>query len=340
MNRIELQTRTDAAVTLVDDFLPEGDPVSVVIVKQQYYLHRGVAEPVPGASVAWVDTPWPDDAEGAGSPMLPSDLALHKPSTDVVVSAEAMSPAGEMVRTLDVLVSVGPVSRALRVTGPRVWYEAFGVMAPTPPEPFTRLPLRWEHAWGGCDTDAATGRFAEDARNPYGRGVCLEARRLVHTPAPRIEDPAAPVLHHVGPNAPVGVSATTPRMAHRRALVGTMDDRWQRTRMPLRPTDFDLRFFQCAAPGLVTPSPLVGGEAVRLVGLSADGPMAFALPRASFAVWGITDARRTEYRVSLDTVILQPNTRTLALVWRTRVPIPPGSAPRLRAVQVYAREVR
>lgn len=338
MNRIELSTRTDATVSLVDDFLPDGAPVSVVIVKQRFGVFDGAALPVPGAEILLVDTPW--DAERPGSPKLPSDLALLKPSTDVIVCAEAVARGAAEVTTLDAHVSVGDVARTLRVHGPRVWYESLGVMQLTPPERFTRVPLKWELAWGGRDADPATGRTAEDPRNPYGRGVCVDPARLRHQPGPQIELPELPITSHLAAVEPVGVAASSPLMLHRRRLAGTMDARWQRERMPLRPNDFDLRFHQCAAPGMVSPAPLVGGERVRMVNLSPGGPMEFSLPRRSFAVWGRTDAARVEYRCALDTVVLLPGEGALEMVWRTRVPIPPGSAPRLRAVQVYEREVR
>jgi len=68
------------------------------------------------------------------------------------------------------------------------------------------------------------------------------------------------------------------------------------------------------------------------------GPVAFELPRVSFAVWSRTDTVRSEHRPALDTVILHPSEWLFELVWRARVATP--SAPdRLRAVQVYEREV-
>lgn len=337
MSRVVLSARTDAAVELVDDFLPDGAPVIVVVIKQRFVVDGRGMGAVPGAEVRRVDVPWDDAAPG--SPRLPTDLALFKPSTDVIVSGEAVARDESPVTSLDVFMEVGPVARALRVTGTRVWYESLGVMQLTPPERFTRVPLSWELAWGGSDRDEGSGRFVEDPRNPYGRGVALDPRRLRHRPGPQIEDPAAPITTHHAGVAPVGVAATTALMAHRRRLAGTMDARWEREQMPLRPRDFDMRFFQCAAPGMVTPEPLVGGERVRLHNLSPHGPMEFELPRMSFAVWGRTEVARTEYRTTLDTVLLLPGERAAELVWRTRVPIPPGGSPRLRSVQVYEREV-
>lgn len=337
MTRVELNTRTDATVRLVDDFMPDGSPVKVVIIKQRFIINGRDVDAAGGAELRLTDLPWePDDP---GSPKLPSDLALMKPSTDVIVIGDAVSRDEAPAASLDVFASVGPVSRLMRVHGTRVWYESLGLMQLTPPERFTRVPLRWELAWGGRDEDPATGRVEEDPRNPYGRGACLDGSRLLHRPGPQIEDPALPITTHRAEVIPVGVAASSPLMLHRRRLAGTMDQRWQRERMPLRPNDFDMRFHQCAAPGMVSPAPLVGGEPVRLVNLSPRGALEFSLPRLAFAVWGRTDDARTEYRATLDTVLILPSEDALEMVWRTRVPIPAGSGARLRAIQVYAREV-
>lgn len=337
MSRIELSARTGATVSLMEDFLPDGAPVAVVVIKQRYVVEGRALGAVPGAEIRRVDMPWDEDAPG--SPRLPSDVALAKPGTDVVVSGYAVARDEAPTASLDVFVEVGPVARALRVTGTRVWYESLGAMRLTPPEPFTRVPLSWELAWGGRESDPVSGRYAEDARNPYGRGVHIDPRSLKHRPGPQIEDPADPVLDARTGATPAGVAATTPLMRHRRAYAGTMDARWERERMPLRPSDFDLRFYQCAAPGLATEAPLVGGERVRMMNLSPDGPMEFELPRTSFAVWGRADAGRVAYRAPMDTVLLLPTERAVEVVWRARVPIPPGALGRLRAVQVVEREV-
>jgi hypothetical protein len=331
----EINRRTDATVQAVLEFGPDGAPLVVVIIKQRYEIaamHLFAARP--GAEIAVVDEPW-DDAAPLSSVKAPSDLGLYKPGTDVVVIGEAVSRDEAPVPWLDVLVSVGPVAQALRVSGTRVWYRGAGGVVPTPPEPMVRVPLRWELSWGGADDDPP--RHAADARNPVGRGVAVAPERLIHRPAPQIEDPARPIGDHRGPYVPVNVGAVAAWSSWRSRHAGTMDDAWQRERMPLRPRDFDLRHHQVAAPGLVTPEHLVGGEAVRLHNLCVTGPLAFELPRVSFGVWGVTDERETAYRVALDTVVIRPGERLLDLTWRTNIPLP-RPARGLRSIRVVEKE--
>ena len=70
----------------------------------------------------------------------------------MVVVGEAVAPGEAPVQELDVHVLVGPVRKSLKVFGPRIWYGGLAGLALTPPRPFTRQPLRWEHAFGWMDT--------------------------------------------------------------------------------------------------------------------------------------------------------------------------------------------
>lgn len=332
--RPELSTRTTATVELIEDFAPDGTPTFVVVMKQRYGVSaQGVVWPLPGAEILKVDVPWDPDA-ALSSVRFPSDLAYEKRATDVMVVGEAVARDEAPSRSLDVVVSVGELSHVVTVTGTRVWYEGAVGLALTPPEPFTRVPLRWELAWGG--SDPISGRV--DPRNPYGRGVAADSRALVHQPGPQIEDPRSPIHSASAHNLPAGVAPVSPASSWRLAFAGTMDGRWQRERMPLRPLDFDPRFFQQSAPGLTNEGHLHGGERVRLGNLSVTGPIEFDLPRASFAVFSRTDNTRAEHRAALDTVLLRPTEGLCELTWRARVAVPPRPD-RLRAVQVYEREV-
>jgi hypothetical protein len=85
-------------------------------------------------------------------------------------------------------VRLGPVRKALRVFGQRVWYRGAASLALTAPEPFESLPLRWEYAYGGFD-DSDPAHPIEEPRNPVGCGVTRHGASLVNEAAPRIEDP-------------------------------------------------------------------------------------------------------------------------------------------------------
>jgi hypothetical protein len=314
-----LSRSTSAAVDLVPALAQDGGQLWVVVIKQRFAIgDRGGLRRVPGAAVLHTDEPWDPDSDQS-SVKLPSDACPGKPGTDVVVVGSAVAPSRAPVRELDVTVRVGRLQRTLHVTGLRVWYRAMGGLALTPPEPFREVPLRWEYAWGGCDfSDPEHGLI--ERRNPVGRGVAVDPDKLVHRPGPQIEDFGAPITRHPRRLTPAGVAAVAAHWEPRIGFAGTMDERWEKERMPLRPLDFDERHHLAAAPGLSSPRPLAAGEEVQLHNMSAGGPLRFNLPRLAFGVAAVGRRReRTDHRPELDTVVLFPGERAVELTWRSAV---------------------
>jgi hypothetical protein len=334
MDAPPLRQGTSATVKAVPLLGMNGGPVAVVLVKQQFsYDLRGRCTRVDGgAEVQLADIPWDEDAPESSSVKLPSDVCLSKPSTDVVVVGSAVGRDRPSVQALDVIVRVGPVGKALRVFGPRVWYRGGTGLVPTKPERFEELPLRWEHAFGGFDA-SNPAKPLEEPRNPVGRGLARDPTELLHKPAPAIEDPRELITSHQSKPAPAGVGALGRHWAPRRSYGGTMDERWQRERMPLLPVDFDDRYNQVATPELIAPAPLRGGEVVELHNLCVEGSFRFELPTLHFFVGSHTARGLYEHRAQLDTVLLQPNDKLVDLTFRANVPLPRGGL--VRALQVH-----
>lgn len=331
---------TRATVDLLPHLDNDGVMATVVIIKQLYVigLKQNQVFALTGATNRLTDEPWDEDSPD-GSIKLPSDFCLRKPSTDVVVVASAVARDRAPSTELDVLVRVGPVERFLRVFGLRLWYRASLGMGLTPPQPFETVDLKWELAWGG--SDHTEDRWFSDNRNPVGRGFARDPKTLLHKPGPQVEDPRQ-LIHSTRTNPhPAGVGAIGRRWEPRIGYGGTYDERWQKTRMPLPPLDFDERFNQCATPELITPTYLRGGEQVDLHNVSAHGPIRFALPKQDFFVGAETKWGMVPQRVVLDTVLLDlhDDQRQLEMVWRAvvRMPNPPRD---LRMIEVRDKAAR
>lgn len=306
MHLPDLNTRTDAAVALLPKFGLDGAPCFLVVIKQRFRVrHMGKVKREPGAKVRLVDEPWEPDVPSS-SIRYPADACLRKPS------------------------------KQLKVFGLRVWFKgALGVTL-TDPRPFHELPLRWEYAYGGMDTSNPK-KLAHEPRNPVGRGVVADPDTLLHQPGPQIEDPADLIRGVRSRPTPAGVGAIGPGFEPRLRYAGTHDDHWQTERMPLPPLDFDERHNQVAAPGLICPSYLRGGERVSLVGVCEEGPLQCDLPKLAFHVGSRTADGAQEHRPVLDTVLLEPNTRQFEMTWRALVPVP-KRARELESVTVYEKE--
>src|SRR5690606_38594533 len=110
----------------------------------------------------------------------------------------------------------------------------------------------------------------------------------------------------------------------RRALGGTYDDTWVRERAPLWPADVDRRFLSAAAPGLFASPHLEGGEDVDLVGVDADGPIRFRLPRRRLVAKLCFRARVERIRLRVEAVMLERDARAVTLIWRASASAHPG----------------
>jgi hypothetical protein len=255
---------------------------------------------------------------GKSSLRYDSDLLAARPTTDLLLIASAHAPGGRAASKVPVSLRVGQVRKQLVVHGPRVYRSGLNTSAS---RPFITQPIRYELAFGGTDLsdpDPRNHRF--DARNPIGRGLAVDAGRLEDQLAHTIEyaggDPAS--------SGPAGFGPIDPAWLPRRALAGTYDERWERTKKPLLPDDFDPEYAMSSPTDQRLARPLVGGEPVELLNMTPEGRLIFAIPRVSLEFTSAFGRRREPHPSQLATVIVEPDDQRLSLVWQStlRVPAP------------------
>jgi hypothetical protein len=252
------------------------------------------AKPV-AADVYWTEP-------GKSSLKYASDFHTGKPATDIIMLGHACTPGKQEATQLDVQVSVGQVNKAVRVYGDRQWRD--GQM--TRPATFTTMPMVYERAYGGVRF--VDGRLAEsETRNPVGRGFAgsRKTEEMNGVPLPNLEDPSNLIASPQDQPAPACFAASAPNWQPRVGFAGTYDEKWQTTRAPYLPEDFDKRFLNVAHPDLVYPDYLQGGESVRITNMHPRGDLDFEVPRVQM--------------ISLETLILEPNQLQMSLVWRASV---------------------
>lgn len=255
---------------------------------------------------------------GKSSIMYEADLIQTKKTTDILVVGHAYAPPGQAVAKLDVGVRVGPVKKILQVFGERQW----GVLGPTDPEPFTKMPLVYERAFGGVDIKSAHPERDWEWRNPVGIGFAVKKHHLDGITVPNIEHPKHLIRSWDDRPAPAGFGAIGSHWQPRASFAGTYDDKWMKTRQPLLPDDFDERFFQCAPVDQQAPQFLMGGEPVALLNLSPTGSLHFALPKLylGFETRFYDGSREIHKTRKLHTVILEPDIPRVSLVWHSALP--------------------
>lgn len=256
--------------------------------------------------------------------------------------------------------AAGPLilEKKLLVTGPRFWEK--GLLGKwtlnTPTTPISSLPLRYDHAFGGeCrvemdDPDGnrlkAAFRLSSEQRgchpdgldsaplahttcenNPLGIGFVedwyLKAKKPNLIPAPQIDDPNDPVTIFGKTYPPQGFGVITKAWKQRLALAGTYDDAWLETGWPDLPEDFDPSYWNGAHPDMQVPH-LNGDEEITLTNLTPGGLLSFRLPgEMPVMTVHFENGATATVPAKLDTLIIDPDSMKVSLVWRVVMPTVP-----------------
>ncbi len=180
----------------------------------------------------------------------------------------------------------------------------------TDPVPFAKLELQYKHAFGGEDFD----------ENPHGVGCYDKSLKRTDTPLPLPQLLAPNDL----PRTPadrlevVGFGPTGKWYGRRREQLGTYDKKWEATRWPWYPDDFQWDHFNAATKALQIDPYLRGDEEVVLTNLNPDHPeLRTRLPgiRIRCFINRAGEAFR-EVPAKLDTMWIDVDTGQCVLVWR------------------------
>jgi hypothetical protein len=252
---------------------------------------------------------------GKSSMKYDADLILTKTTTDVIVLGRAYAPGGRPVQELDVGFRIGPAQKVLRVSGDRQWKGS----GPSTPQPFVKMPIVYERAFGGVDSKSEQPDRDWDWRNPVGTGFAVQKEHLDGVALPNVEYPDRPFREWNDRPPPAGFGPIGGHWQSRVALAGTYDERWMKTRQPLLPDDFDDRFFQCAPADQQAPQFLMGGEPVALLNLTPSGELRFVLPRVFLRLeTRFYDGTRQVHGLpKLHTVIVEPDHPRVSVVWHS-----------------------
>ena len=132
---------------------------------------------------------------------------------------------------------------------------------------------------------------------------------MTHLPAPQLEELGESIKSAHGPYTPAGFGAIGRHFEPRRSRAGTYDNAWQKERSPLPPLDQHALAHSFAAPGLFSPAPLLGNEAVELVNLTpGGGTVGFALPVVRLRI-----ELRPNAKDAASAVVVQPGIDTVII---------------------------
>ena len=164
------QTPVKAGWTL--GFQKDGRELLIVAAKATFELPLDGGE----AMLAKEQAPLTESDEFTGEPgfsatRYESDYAHRKPFCDVLLNASAFAPNGEPAKRVTVGFYVGPIQKRFQVIGNRVWDKILFITTQTPIEPFVKLPISYDRAYGGTDKSEKNPDKAKTyLDNPVGVG--------------------------------------------------------------------------------------------------------------------------------------------------------------------------
>jgi hypothetical protein len=305
----------------------EGIPQFVLLVQAAFSIaHPGGLsllgeQPAPNVAGEWYGDP------ASASLKLEPQIAFVKPATDVVLRGYAYAPGSGATET-QVGIRIGALQKVARVTGDRHMVKHSGATRISRPQPFEKMPLVYERAFGGWDRrDPDPARHRCEMRNPVGVG--FRASSLAdddEVQLPNIEYAEQPFGSYGDTPTPAGFGFLAPNWQPRLTFAGTYDAAWAQQRMPLLPRDFDRRFFNAASVGLVASGYLKGNESVVVVGVTPQGRTAFDLPglRSPECIVEVRGRKRVLLTTDLDTVIVDMDEHVLTLIWRAHLAVRNG----------------
>lgn len=261
---------------------------------------------------------------GESSLLYESDLVHVKPTTDVILHGHAYAPENKRVTQIEVTMKVADINKTLRVTGDRYWEWGLMGIKITAPEPFEKIPIRYERAFGGIDQiSEAPKKQGWEPRNPVGSGFAMKSEHLIDQRVANIEYPQHRISSWKQRPLPAGFGPIAGNWSPRVEWAGTYDDQWLQDRQPLLPIDFDERFYLSAPADQQTADYLVGGERVELYHLTPTGLLNFHLPQVSLAFHTHFDHETVSHQAHLHSVILEPDFPRVLMVWHTHLPCHP-----------------
>ncbi len=247
------------------------------------------------------------------------DACMPKYQGEVLVYGSYHAPGRHPVTADRVQLLMGPVDKSLSVIGDRYWRT---LLAPTEPEPFTEMPINYEHAFGG------TGHKP----NPTGKGIDeVDYFGEMRLPMPNIENPDRLITSKDARPDPCGFAPLDLMWQYRHAKMGTYDEVWQRNEFPGYPLDIDWTHFNTAPPDQWIPEFWQGDESFQILNMHHDKPeVSGRLPAfrtRCFVEKKIDPGRKdsdtlfTEVEMRAETVCLFPAEETGVLIYRGVVEI-------------------
>lgn len=286
----------------------EGGHALTIVVKATFLLVPGECTLAPDQDEPNAEeNHWNDDA--SRSVVFPSDKVPYKPRADVLLVGHAYAEKNKPARSVTSRIIVGEVDKSIEVFCDRKVRFQDGQLIEGPR--FTKLPLRWERAVGGSDTNNPVGMRFDALPDTYGM-IPIANLQPPGTFFTKRGDMFASIGYGpIGANWP----GRTIWLGHHATGFSPAD--WNAKPLP---EVFDPRYFQ-SAPQDQQVTDIRADERIVLEYLHADHPrLVTRLPGLKPRV--VANRATGEYefvQLAADTLLFDTDRGVCVVVWRGRI---------------------
>ncbi|MFO0761710.1 MAG: DUF2169 domain-containing protein [Byssovorax sp.] len=285
-----------------------GTSAETVIVKATFVLRPGLSALSPSQdAVNEYDNHWNDDR--SRSVFAPSDRVPFKPEADVMLVGHAFAPGAKPARSVMARLTVGPLDKSVEAFCDRKLRQQDGQMLEGPA--LAKMPLRWERAAGGPETDNPVGMRFDGPPDMYGMLA-----------VPNLQPPGVFVSHPTDRFASVCFAPIAAGWPSRLRSLGRLASvfpapGWES--QPL-PEDLDYAYFQSAPADQRVPE-IRANERLVLENLHPDHPrLVTSLPGLKpRAVVERATGEVEEVALVADTLWIDTDRGICTVVWRGRI---------------------
>jgi hypothetical protein len=295
-----------------------GRMIWLMAIKATFDLHEDESLTIAEQQEEVLEKPVYSGEKGVSSLLYDCDLPGLKEKVDLLLNGTAYQPGGKPASKLFVGFGIDRWSKTLKIVGDRLWDRFLGMTLVIGPDPFQKMAITYENAYGGMD-EKAKPHLQCYQYNSVGKGYAAKQRKLFGKKLPTIEYPDFPTKANYKRNQVAGFGAIPDSWKPRIEHGGTYDEQWDQIRSPLLPQDFSPAFYQ-SAPKDQQLSYLSGGERVTLLNLMPNrSQFGFNLPQVEFRLFTRIRGSIAPHTAGLKTVIIEPDKPRLILVWHSAI---------------------
>lgn len=323
---MRLTNQTAFQATWAPSFDKTGRGQLVIIIKATYQLTApDFALVLADKQAPIIEADITTGDPGFSATLYESDFASFKPYCDVLVNGCAYAPFGKATKEVPVQLKVTNKGNVLLdkqfiVKGNRYWVLDIISFSASTPEPFLKMPVSYDNAFGGMDkSNPEHLRFYPN--NPVGKGYSYHKTNLTGCLLANTEQIGHPIQSPNGNYQPMAFGAIARSWPIRAKYAGTYDEYWTQNVMPFWPEDFDYRFFQSAPPNQQVPY-LKGGEEITLLNFSRYPIIHFNVPEQRIPVLFIPyKGHKQQLQSVVDTLIIEPELERIIMTSRVALPL-------------------